>query len=90
MNKAQLVERVAEKTSLTKSQSELFLDATLDAILKSVSKGEDVKIVGFGTFSRSVRKARTGRNPKTGESVTIPGGKVPRFKAGKDFREQVK
>lgn len=90
MNKAQLVDRVAEKTRMTKAQSESLLDAALEVIQKAVSKGEDVKIVGFGTFSRSLRKARAGRNPKTGETVAIPGARVPRFKPGKDFREQVK
>lgn len=90
MNKAQLIERIAEKTKLTKTNSELLLDAAFETIQKAVSKGEDVKIVGFGTFSRTTRKTRAGRNPKTGEAVTIQGGSVPRFKAGKDFREQVK
>lgn len=90
MNKAQLVDRVAEKTRMTKAQSESLLDAALEVIQKAVSKGEDVKIVGFGTFSRSLRKARAGRNPKTGETVAIPGARVPRFKPGKDFRDQVK
>lgn len=90
MNKAQLVNRVAEKTRMTKAQSEHLLDAALEVIQKAVSKGEDVKIVGFGTFSRSVRKARAARNPKTGEPVNIPVSRVPRFKPGKEFREQVK
>lgn len=90
MNKAQLVDRLAEKTRMTKAQSESLLDAALEVIQKAVSKGEDVKIVGFGTFSRSLRKARAGRNPKTGETVAIPGARVPRFKPGKDFRDQVK
>lgn len=87
MNKAQLVERVAEETRITKMQSEALLDAALTVIQESVSKGEDVKLVGFGTFSCTERKSRTGRNPKTGETVIIPSGKVPRFKAGKDFRD---
>lgn len=90
MNKAQLVERLSEKTRLTKTQSEIVLDATLEIIQKAVSKGEDVKLVGFGTFCRMTRKARTGRNPKTGESVPIPGAKIPRFKPGKEFKEKVR
>ena len=89
MNKAQLVERLAEKTKVSKTQSELFLDATLEIIQRSVAKGEDVKLVGFGTFSRLSRKSRKGRNPKTGEAFEIPGGKVPRFKPGKDFKDHV-
>ncbi len=87
MNKAELVEKVAKKTLLTKVQSEQVLDAALDVISKAVAKGDDVKLVGFGTFSRSVRKSRAGRNPKTGTKLVIPAAKVPKFKAGKDFRD---
>jgi DNA-binding protein HU-beta len=87
MNKAQLIEKVAEKTGLTKTQSENFLDATLQIIQKSVAKGDEVKLVGFGTFSKLNRKSRNGRNPKTGAPVMIPGAKVPRFKPGKDFKD---
>jgi DNA-binding protein HU-beta len=87
MNKGQLIEKVAEKTGLTKTQSEEFLDATLQIIQKSVAKGDEVKLVGFGTFSRLNRKSRNGRNPKTGQPVVIPGAKVPRFKPGKDFKD---
>ncbi len=90
MNKAQLVDQLASKTRLTKSQSENVLDAALEIIQKTVSKGEEVKLVGFGTFSRLARKSRTGRNPKTGQAVAIPGGKIPRFRPGKDFKDQVK
>ena len=87
MNKAELVEKVAKKTLLTKVQSEQVLDAALDVISRAVAKGDDVKLVGFGTFSRSVRKSRAGRNPKTGTKLVIPAAKVPKFKAGKDFRD---
>lgn len=87
MNKAQLVEKLADKMSLSKSQAESFLDATLEIIQKSVAKGDEVKLVGFGTFSRLSRKSRNGRNPKTGAPVVIPGSKVPRFKPGKDFKD---
>ena len=87
MNKAELIERVAKKTALTKVQSEQVLDAALDVISRAVAKGDEVKLVGFGTFSRSARKSRAGRNPKTGTKLVIPAAKVPKFKAGKDFRE---
>jgi DNA-binding protein HU-beta len=87
MNKSQLVELVAEKTKTTKTQSEAILDATLKTIQEALSQGEEVKLVGFGTFSRSTRKARTGRNPKTGESVKIPSAYTPRFKPGKDLKD---
>lgn len=90
MNKAELIERVAKKTELTKVQSEQVIDAALEVIAKSVSKGEEVKLVGFGTFSRSTRKSRAGRNPKTGTKLVIPAAKVPKFKAGKDFRDLCK
>lgn len=89
MNKAQLIERVAELTAMTKQQSESFLDATLEVIREAVSSGDEVKLVGFGSFSRAHRKARSGRNPKTGDAVQIPSSRVPRFKPGKDFKTQV-
>lgn len=72
---------------LTKVQSEQVLDAALEVISKAVAKGEEVKLVGFGTFSRAARKPRNGRNPKTGTTLVIPAAKVPKFKPGKDFRE---
>jgi DNA-binding protein HU-beta len=90
VNKAELIERVSKKTELTKVQSEQIIDAALDVIAKAVSKGDEVKLVGFGTFSRSVRKSRTGRNPKTGTKLLIPAAKVPKFKAGKDFKDLCK
>lgn len=90
MNKAQLIDFVAEKTNSTKLQSEMILDATLEAIQKTLARGDEVKLVGFGTFSCLNRKTRMGRNPKTGQTVKIPGAKVPRFKPGKDFKDKVK
>lgn len=87
MNKAQLIELVSERTKSTKSQSELILDATLKVIQEALKKGDEVKLVGFGTFSRSTRKPRQGRNPKTGETVKIPSAYVPRFKPGKDLKD---
>lgn len=87
MNKAQLIELVAENTKTTKSKSEQILDATLKAIQEALSKGDDVKLVGFGTFSRTTRKSREGRNPKTGATVKIPSAHVPRFKPGKDLKD---
>jgi DNA-binding protein HU-beta len=89
VNKAELIERVASKTKLTKSQTEVVLDAAIDVIQKAVSSGEEVKIVGFGTFDRASRKQRNGRNPKTGTSIVIPASRVPRFRPGKEFRTLV-
>lgn len=90
MNKAELIDKVARKTLLTKQQSEQVLDAALEVIARAVSRGDDVKLVGFGTFCRTTRKSRPGRNPKTGTALTIPAQKVPKFKPGKDFKELVK
>lgn len=90
MNKAELVTAIAKNTKSSKSQAEQYLDATLAIIQKTVSKGEEVKIVGFGSFSKAVRKAKTGRNPKTGQTVNVPNTNIPRFKPGKEFKDIVK
>lgn len=90
MNKAQLVDLVAKKTRLTKTNTESVLDAAIEIIQQSVATGQDVKLVGFGTFSKTERKPRPGRNPKTGKSLEIPGSVVPKFRPGKEFRERLK
>lgn len=90
MNKAELVEKLAKKTKLPKTQSESVLNAALEIIQAAVSKGEDVKLVGFGTFDQTVRKSRNGRNPKTGTTLIIPESRVPRFRPGKEFKSLVK
>ena len=90
MNKSQLIEQVARKTKFPKSQSETVLNAALEVIQKAVSKGDQVKLVGFGTFDRSTRKSRNGRNPKTGTVLVIPECQVPRFRPGKDFKARLK
>jgi DNA-binding protein HU-beta len=89
MNKAKLIERLATKTKLTKVQSEMVLDATLEIIQEAVGEGEGVKLVGFGTFGLSARKARTGRNPQTGAPFNLPATVVPKFRAGKEFKDFV-
>jgi len=89
MNKAQLIEQLANKTKMTKVQSEMVLDATLEIIQEAVANGTGVKLVGFGTFGLSSRKARTGRNPQTGESFNLPATVVPKFRAGKEFKDYV-
>ncbi len=86
MNKAELIEKVSSKTNFTKVQSELILDAAIEIIQRTVAKGDDVKLVGFGTFTRLSKKPRIGRNPKTGATVDIPSAKVPKFKPGKEFK----
>ncbi len=90
MNKSELVTAISSKTKMSKSQIETWLDATLEIIQKTVSKGEEVKLVGFGSFQKTKRMAKTGRNPKTGETHKIPETSVPRFKPGKDFKDSVK
>lgn len=90
MNKAELIEKVATKTKLTKVQSEGVIDAALEIISKTVAKGDEVKLVGFGTFSMTSRRSRAGRKPKTGTKLVIPAAKVPKFKPGKDFKELLK
>ena len=90
MNKAELVESIANSTKMTKAQVERVLDTTLDTVKKSVKKGDDVKLVGFGTFAKAKRKARKGRNPQTGKTITIPACNYPKFKAGREFKHLVR
>lgn len=90
MNKADLTNAVATKTGMSKKQSAEAVNAVLDAITGSLAKGESVQLVGFGTFSVQKRAKRQGVNPKTGEKLTIPACKVPKFKAGKALKDTVK
>ncbi|AFZ47550.1 bacterial nucleoid protein Hbs [Cyanobacterium stanieri PCC 7202] len=89
MNKGELVDAVAEKASVTKKQADSVISATVEAIMEAVSSGDKVTLVGFGSFESRDRKAREGRNPKTGEKMDIPATKVPAFSAGKLFKERV-
>jgi len=89
MNKAELIERVSKDTNLTKTQVENTLNCITDWIKKSIKKNEEVKLVGFGTFTKSQRKARTGRNPQTGAEIRIPASYVPKFKPGKEFKDLI-
>jgi nucleoid DNA-binding protein len=89
MNKADLIEEVA-KVTCTKKEAVLALGAILAAIQKTLKKGNDVTLVGFGTFKISKRKARIGRNPQTGKAIKIAAKKVPVFKAGKGLKDAVK
>jgi DNA-binding protein HU-beta len=89
LNKAELIVATSKEAKLTKAQVESVLDATVEIIQKTVAKGEEVKLVGFGTFMPSQRKGKKGRNPKNGDAVTIPPARVPKFKPGKDFKERV-
>ena len=90
MNKADLVEAVAKVTEMTKADTERTLDAVIDVITKNVKKKDGVKLVGFGTFASSNRKARVGRNPQTGDEIQIPARKVPVFRPGKELKDAVR
>jgi len=89
MNKGELIDAVAGKASVTKKQADAVLSAAIDTIVEVVSKGDKVTLVGFGSFEPRERKAREGRNPKTGHKMDIPATKVPAFSAGKLFKEKV-
>ena len=89
MNKTELVEAMAKKTGATKKATEEALNAFIDAVSKSLKKGDKVQLVGFGTFEVRKRAARKGRNPQTGAEIKIPATKAPAFKAGKALKEVV-
>ena len=93
MTKAELIDAVAESVSTeketTKREVGLIVDAVLDQIKKTLTKGEKVQLIPFGSFEVRERQKREGRNPKTGEKLTIPARKVPAFHAGKDLRDSV-
>ena len=90
MNKADLVEKIADQTGLTKKTSREAVDAIISAMTDSLAGGERVTLVGFGTFQVMERKARKGVNPQTRKTIQIPARKVPKFVPGKDLREKVK
>ncbi len=90
MNKAELIEQVANQTGLAKRTSGKAVDAVVSAISDCLTRGEKVTLVGFGTFGVRQRKARTGRNPQTGATIQIPAKRVAKFLPGKGFREKVK
>ena len=89
MNKAELISAVAEKAGLSKKDTEIVINATLDAIAASLQEGDKVQLVGFGSFEVKKRAERVGRNPKTKEAIQIPASKVPVFKAGKALKDAV-
>lgn len=90
MNKKDLINVVAEKTGMTKKDSGLVVESVFDAIKETLSKGEKVQIIGFGTFEVRDRVARKGHNPQTGEEIDIPATRVPAFKAGKALKDTVR
>ena len=89
MNKAELITAVAENADMTKKDAEKVIKAFIDVVTAEMKKGEKVQLVGFGTFEVSERAAREGRNPQTGETMTIAASKSPKFKAGKALKDAV-
>jgi DNA-binding protein HU-beta len=89
MNKQDLISAIAEQAGMKKTEAKASLEVVLDTITKSLIKGEDVKIVGFGSWVVQQKAARKGRNPQTGEEIQIPAKKVVKFKVGKDLAEGV-
>ena len=89
MNKRELVEAVSDKTGITKKKTGNVVDAVTETITDTLSQGEKITLVGFGTFQVRQREERKGVNPQTKEALTIPAKKVPKFKAGKELRKAV-
>ncbi|PIJ63270.1 integration host factor [Mesotoga sp. H07pep.5.4] len=89
MNKKELIAVLAEKTGATKKLVGDVMDGFINVVGEELSKNEEVKLVGFGTFEVTKRKARKGVNPRTKEAIEIPGGKVPKFRPGKELKEKV-
>jgi DNA-binding protein HU-beta len=90
MTKAELIERISKDAGLSKASAGKVLDTVIDGISKTLKKGNKVTLVGFGTFSISKRKARTGRNPRTGATIKIPAHRAPKFTAGKALKDAVR
>ncbi|MCR5496189.1 MAG: HU family DNA-binding protein [Treponema sp.] len=89
MNKSELIDAIAADTKLTKKDTEAFLKSFVETVSASLEKGEEVALLGFGTFSVGERAARSGRNPKTGETITIAASKSAKFKAGSALKNRV-
>lgn len=89
MNKSELIDAIAESAGLSKAAAGKALDATIEAITGALKGGQEVTLVGFGSFYVAEREARTGRNPRTGESIKIEAAKQPKFRAGKSLKDAV-
>jgi len=90
MNKTDLIDKIADHTGLSKIDSKRAAEAFIAIVMDSLAEGEDVVLVGFGTFTVAKRGARKGRNPQNGEEINIPARKIPKFKAGKAFKEVIR
>lgn len=89
MNKAELIELIANDADITKASAERALSSAVETVITSVTKGNDVQLIGFGTFKSGKRSARVGRNPQTGAEIKIPAAKTVKFTAGKAFKDAV-
>ena len=89
MKKTELIAAVAEQSGLSKKDAEKALNATIDTIIKAVAEGDKIQLTGFGTFEQRQRNARTGCDPRTGNTIEIPASKVPAFKAGRALKDAV-
>ena len=89
MNKNELISKVADGSGLSKTDAGSAVDSVIDSIIGALKAGDDVRLVGFGTFSVSDRAASEGRNPSTGEKINIPASKQPKFKAGKGLKDSL-
>ncbi|ABM61386.1 HU family DNA-binding protein [Halorhodospira halophila] len=89
MNKSELIEAVADSADLSKAAAARAVDAMVESVTDALREGDQVTLVGFGTFTVRERAARTGRNPRTGESIDIPASKVPGFKPGKALKDAI-
>lgn len=90
MNKAELVSAISEAAGLKNKETEALLEALTSSVADALQKGDKVAVTGFGTYSVTKRKARKGRNPRTGKQITIPASKAPRFSAGKALKDALK
>ncbi len=90
MTKEQLIDKISKDTGISKRQAHEAINTFFDSVTGALKRGQKVSFVGFGTFSTSKRKARTGRNPQTGDEIKIPAARVAKFKPGKRLRDAVK
>jgi len=90
MTKAQLIDSIAKKAKISKKAAGIALDAFVEAVTAALKKGDRITLVGFGTFMVAKRKARTAKNPQTGETIKVPAKRVPKFKAGRELKKAVK
>ncbi|MEO0184714.1 MAG: HU family DNA-binding protein [candidate division WOR-3 bacterium] len=90
MTKAQLIDAIAKKAKISKKAAGAAIDTFVESVTSALKKGDKVTLVGFGTFSAAKRKARTAKNPQTGELIKVPAKRVPKFKAGRELKSAVK